>query len=248
MKTFRVQIIFHQRLVPLLLPKHREKPVIYRQLNHQTSVKDLIEGQRVPHPEVGSIFVDGSGVDFSYLVSRDQTITVAPLVAPVNPCIPHPLRPVPIPTVRFLVDANVGKLSGLLRMAGFDTLYYPEKTDAQLAEIAAREQCIVLSRDIGLLKRKNIIHGHYVWSTDPRKQLLEILELYDLKEKVAPFSRCMLCNSLLISVPKEQVLDRLEPLTRKYYEEFYHCIACDKLYWAGSHKVGMTKMLGELLN
>ncbi|MBU0482663.1 MAG: Mut7-C RNAse domain-containing protein [Proteobacteria bacterium] len=32
------------------------------------------------------------------------------------------------------------------------------------------------------------------------------------------------------------VLERLEPLTRKYYADFHHCPMCARIYWPGSHR------------
>ena len=42
-------------------------------------------------------------------------------------------------------------------------------------------------------------------------------------------------TGLLEAVAKESVLDRLEPLTRKYYDEFRICRSCGQIYWKGSH-------------
>jgi hypothetical protein len=36
-------------------------------------------------------------------------------------------------------------------------------------------------------------------------------------------------------VDKGDVLDRLEPKTRRYYDEFRRCTACGQIYWKGSH-------------
>ncbi|HID03477.1 MAG TPA: hypothetical protein EYP18_09765, partial [Desulfobacterales bacterium] len=56
------------------------------------------------------------------------------------------------------------------------------------------------------------------------------------------------CNDLLALVKKSTILDRLEPLTRKYYKTFYLCPSCDKIYWSGSHKEGMHRILATLEN
>lgn len=243
MQPICIKISFDPMLRPLLHPDNREQGTIDHQINRQPSVKDLIESLRVPHPEIGRITVNGNEVDFSYRVQDGECITVSPLTPPVDPCTPHILRPEPLPKIRFLVDVNVGRLCSLLRMAGFDTLYFPKKEDNQLADIVARKKCILLSRDIGLLKRKKIMHGHYVWNQEPKDQLREVLRLYNLQNRLKPFSRCMRCNALLVSVKKEKIRDRLEPLTKKYYKIFYLCPGCDQIYWSGSHKKGMESVL-----
>ncbi|MCK5422976.1 MAG: hypothetical protein KAJ08_12470, partial [Deltaproteobacteria bacterium] len=41
--------------------------------------------------------------------------------------------------MRFLADAMLGKLSKLLRIIGFDTLYYRDAEDDKLVELAIKE-------------------------------------------------------------------------------------------------------------
>ncbi|UCG26412.1 MAG: hypothetical protein JSW55_03640 [Chloroflexota bacterium] len=36
-------------------------------------------------------------------------------------------------------------------------------------------------------------------------------------------------------VAKEDILERLEPKTKKYYHEFHMCQECRQIYWKGSH-------------
>jgi uncharacterized protein with PIN domain len=47
-------------------------------------------------------------------------------------------------------------------------------------------------------------------------------------------------------VEKETVLEKLEPLTKKYYDEFKLCMACDQVYWKGSHYEKMVRVIEEL--
>jgi uncharacterized protein with PIN domain len=62
---------------------------------------------------------------------------------------------------------------------------------------------------------------------------------------VAPYTRCLQCNGLLESVNKADVLERLEPLTKIYYENFRRCNACGKIYWPGSHFGKLEARLGK---
>ncbi len=132
-------------------------------------------------------------------------------------------------------------------MAGFDCLCLPDLDDAVIAETAVRQGRILLSRDRNLLKRKIIVHGHLVRDLLPERQLAEVLSLYGLQGKVRPFTRCMKCNTPLASVKKEAIFDRLQPLTKKYYDIFFHCKGCDTIYWPGTHKSGMERTLAKAL-
>ena len=72
----------------------------------------------------------------------------SPLTPPVNPFIPTILRPETLDRISFVVDVNVGKLALFLRMLGFDTVYDIGFRDGKLADIAASEKRILLTRDI----------------------------------------------------------------------------------------------------
>jgi uncharacterized protein with PIN domain len=47
-------------------------------------------------------------------------------------------------------------------MLGFDTLFQNDFADDEIARISASEQRLLLTRDVGVLKRKEITHGCYV--------------------------------------------------------------------------------------
>lgn len=119
--------------------------------------------------------------------------------------------------------------------------------DAELARISAEESRILLTRDRNLLKRAIITRGYWVRSADPRSQIREILDRFDLRGSVRPFCRCLVCNGLLQSVPKAEVFSQLPPRVRLEQEEFYRCSSCGKVYWPGSHCRSMNRMLEELL-
>ena len=243
-----VTLHFHGWLATLIKRARRSNGPLTPPLNRRTSIKDLIESFGVPHTEVGSIQVNRQAVTFDHIIAKKSFVEIFPLCPPVNVLVPSLLRPTPLPAIRFLVDANVGKLAGKLRMTGFDTLYNPQWHDAELADLSEERQCVLLSRDIMLLKRKKITFGHFVRETLPTKQLAELIYFYGLADKILPFSRCMRCNGTLVPVAKQEVLDQIEPLTRKYYHSFYRCSLCTHIYWSGSHREPMEKDIRELRN
>ena len=67
-----------------------------------------------------------------------------------------------------------------------------------------------------------------------------------LKEKLQPFSRCLICNGTLAAVDKETVSALLEENTRNHFQEFRQCNACRRVYWKGSHFERMEKLIKEL--
>jgi uncharacterized protein with PIN domain len=44
------------------------------------------------------------------------------------------------------------------------------------------------------------------------------------------------------------VIDKLEPLTLKYFNEFYICPDCRRVYWKGSHYERMKTFIEKLVN
>jgi len=149
---------------------------------------------------------------------------------------------------RFVLDVNLGKLAKLLRMLGFDCLYRNDYHDPEIADIAAIEQRVVLTRDRRLLFAKRIEHGYWVRSVEVERQVDEVLLRYALHGKIKPFARCLRCNGALAPVAKADVLDRLEPKTKRYYQTFYRCGDCWQIYWQGSHIDHMLRRFPTLLS
>lgn len=128
-------------------------------------------------------------------------------------------------------------------MAGFDCLYERDYEDRQIATIAAAEKRVVLTRDILLLKRKVLPWGYWLRSQMPEEQLNEVLTHFGLGDQLQPFSRCLVCNGTVQPVEKELIIDQLEPLTTAYFDQFYRCASCQRIYWQGSHFHRMKKLM-----
>jgi uncharacterized protein with PIN domain len=69
---------------------------------------------------------------------------------------------------------------------------------------------------------------------------------FELANRVQPFHRCLRCNHPLEPVSKEMILDRLEPLTKQYFDEFRICLSCQQIYWKGSHYERMLKLVEQV--
>lgn len=239
-----VVLRFHGDLRQLLTKNHRhgEIALAYR----KASIKDMIEACGVPHPEVGAIVAAGREVDFAHRPAPDELVEVFSPVPPLDVTKPSRLRPEPLAGLGFVVDVNAAKLGRWLRMLGFDVLMPENHDDAFLAEAAVGR--VLLTRDRRLLKRGRVVFGHLVRADDPVEQVREVVTLYGLRGRQQPFSRCMRCNDRLRPVAREEVLYRLEPLTKKYYTRFKYCARCDKIYWAGSHREKMERLVRALLH
>ena len=241
----QLAIRFYAELNDFLSLDHRQVTFPHV-LKERASIKDVIEALGVPHTEVALLLVNGESVDFSYLVQDGDRISVYPAFASLDITPLVRVRPHAAPEPRFILDSHLGKLAAYLRMLGFDTLYRNDYDDDVLAELASRQQRILLTRDRGLLKRRVVVHGYHVWETDPERQLIEVLSRFNLFPAIAPFRRCLHCNGLLEPVAKEAIVDRLLPKTRQYYDEFSHCLACGRIYWKGSHHERMQHLIDRV--
>jgi len=207
--------------------------------NSGQSVKHLIESLGVPHIEVGRILANGMDVDFSYQACEGDRITIHPLSA-------DDTQLTSIEEALFVLDNHLGRLAGYLRMLGFDALYRNDLQDAELAEIAEAQGRILLTRDRRLLMRKQVQRGYCVRDKTPRRQAVEVVVRFGLAGCVVPFLRCIRCNGLLQPVSKQAVLERLEPLTKQYFEEFRICPDCEQIYWQGSHYERMADFIEHI--
>lgn len=217
------------------LPAARRGTEVQVPVARRTAVKDVIERLGIPHTEVALILVDGEPVGFGHQLVESGRVSVYPPFRTLDISGVPTVQPGDLTESRFVVDAHLGKLAFSLRLLGFDTVYRNDASDDWLARLSATEERVLLTRDRQLLKRTLVRHGYCVRSDAPRAQLVEVMERFRLADQSKPFTRCTRCNGPLHDVTKEEVLDRLEPLTRLHYDTFRQCGACEQVYWRGSH-------------
>ena len=228
------------------LPHNRQYQTLQVNFKGCQSVKHLIESSGIPHTEVDLVLVNGNSVDFSYIVKQDDRVAVYPVFESMDITPLLKLRPAPLREARFVLDGHLGRLAAYLRMLGFDSLYRNDYDDLELAQISDEQKRILLTRDRGLLKRSLVTRGYCLRTREPRQQLLAVVRRFDLLAQVRPFTRCITCNGVLEPVSKAEIADQLEPLTRKYFQEFSRCGQCGQIYWKGSHHGRMQALLAWL--
>ena len=204
-------------------------------------IKDPIEALGVPHTEVELILVQGHTADFDYRLRQGDRVAVYPPFRSLNiRSLARFREPPPDPPV-FIIDVNLGKLARRLRWLGYDCLFRNDYRDSEIADIAARERRIVLTRDRRLLHIGRIVHGYWVRSVQVEQQVIEVACHYGLDTSHPTGTRCMVCNGQLVAADKTSIRDELEPKTRLYYEHFRRCEDCRRIYWEGSHVEHMRK-------
>lgn len=209
----------------LFLPQGRREGASKVVTDGVSTLGHVIESLGVPLTEVGALVVDGREVPVSHVPGPGETVDVRPVTRP---------QRVPGAPLRFLLDVHLGTLARRLRLLGVDAAY--ESTDIgdpALAACSAAERRVMLSRDRGLLRRRELWAGAFVYSTRPDEQLRDVLDRF--APELRPWTRCTACNGLLKEAAKDDVVDQLEGGTRRSYDVFAQCEECGRAYWKGAH-------------
>ncbi|MGD9107721.1 MAG: Mut7-C RNAse domain-containing protein [Gammaproteobacteria bacterium] len=230
------------------LPLEKRQVLFSYIFKDNPAIKDSIEAIGVPHTAIDIILVNGRFVDFSYLLQDGDVVSVYPMFTQPNIENAIHLQQKLPDKLKFIVDVHLGTLAKYLRMLGFDVIYRNTYIAREILTIAVAEKRIILTRSIALLKNKSVNWGYWVRSKYLIKQLIEIMHQFDLLPKIKPFSRCMLCNGEIKEVAKTSVINKLPKNTNKYFEKFYQCSSCGKIYWQGSHYNNMRAFIRKIIN
>ncbi|NEC92026.1 Mut7-C RNAse domain-containing protein [Streptomyces sp. SID12501] len=203
-----------------------------------SSLGHVVESLGVPLTEAGRLLVDGREVTVSHVPGAGETVEVGAVVRP---------QSVPGAPLRFLLDVHLGTLARRLRLLGVDAAYESEDIgDPALATLSAAEQRVLLSRDRGLLRRRELWAGAYIYSDRPDDQLRDVLDRF--APALAPWTRCTACNGMLEQADKQTVGDRLEDGTRRTYDVYAQCVVCERLYWRGAHHARLEAIVEGALS
>ncbi len=148
---------------------------------------------------------------------------------------------------KFVVDAMLGRLARWLRILGFDTWYFREIEDRELLDLHQATGRILLTRDTRLVLCRRV--GRHVlirsdrWE-DQLQQVVTALSLDVCREKM--LTRCLLCNRPLEKLSREDVYGRIPDYVAGSMSAFHGCGSCGKIYWAGTHRKRMEKVVSML--
>lgn len=229
-----VRFEFDPNLRALLSSGHSNAAIVI-EFSGPQSTKHLLESLGIPHTEIHTVAREEQDLGLAYLPSDGDVLRIFGIWS-------QHMSDEP----RFVLDGHLGRLAADLRMLGLDCAYENQASETDLARIASFDNRILLSRDRRLLMRKAVRQGYLVRSLEPDEQLPEVCTRFDLLSWFRPFRRCIRCNSLLEPAPKSSVVDRLLPLTRRYYQDFRVCRNCAQIYWAGSHMPAMQAKIDRL--
>ena len=242
----RATVRFYAELNDLVVPERRFRDSEV-EFAGSPAVKDVIESLGVPHVEIDLLLLNGRSAAFGDRLRDGDRVAVYPTFEAFDVADLTSERTAPLREPRFVLDGHLGRLAAYLRMLGFDVLWERQPADADLARTSANERRILLTRDLGLLKRTEVTHGLFVRATRPEEQLREVVGRLHLERLVQPFTRCLQCNSALQSVELAAIQSELPQRARERVREVRRCAGCGRLYWAGTHHDRMSALIARVL-
>ena len=133
----------------------------------------------------------------------------------------------------------LGNLSRKLRVLGFDSKYFSSIEDKQLIELAKKENRVIITKDEELAKAANKINIQVILirSDDEIDQIIEIATKIGLSSfsMDTNYARCVSCNGRLEFVEKSGLKDKVPIGVYERQNQFWICVDCQKIYWAGTH-------------
>lgn len=152
------------------------------------------------------------------------------------------------PEIRFACDAMLGALARWLRAAGYDCTWREGIADAELVELARREDRILLTADSGIFKRKVVYQRHVKALLVPRdmprhEQVAHVLRTLRLPRREP---RCMMCGGELEALDRDTAAGLVPAGAFRAFQDFYRCTRCRKVYWEGTHWSSIDRRLRAL--
>ena len=147
---------------------------------------------------------------------------------------------------RWVADEMLGRLARYLRFVGCDTVYGRGLPDDELIALAQREGRVLLTRDRPLSLRTS--SAFLIESPILEEQWRAVRAAWPQVPKAPSFSRCTLCNGVLVTRPRArgEVEDPgLPPAVRRGEAPLYACETCGHLYWDGSHTSKVRERLSS---
>ena len=150
----------------------------------------------------------------------------------------------------FLVDAMLGNIAKKLRLLGFDSEYSSDIKDEEIVLRAKKENRILLTKDLPLLKnaKKQSIQAFWIEGKSEIDQLVQIFKKFSVRSVSISgnTSRCTECNGMLEHVQKDMIKDSIPDGVLKQNNDFWQCRQCKKIYWEGTHIERLQKFVREL--
>jgi len=146
--------------------------------------------------------------------------------------------------MKLLCDEMLMRLGRWLRAAGYDTaIAHSGSADREVVAQAAREGRLLITCDRRMTEHKRAASRLILLETQGlHAQAREVAGCLHIDWMYRPFSRCLVCNTLL-ERGDDKHFSMVPPESREAIDEVYICPGCGKTYWHGSHVARMRRKL-----
>jgi uncharacterized protein with PIN domain/sulfur carrier protein ThiS len=190
------------------LPQHQKKVDIETEFMGKRSIKEIIEDFGVPSSSVDMVLVNGTPVDFQYILKDGDRVSVYPVFERLNIQSVSLLRRCPLRRIHII--------------------FSPSYNLFDIIGISRQEKRIVLTKRKELFKSESVTHAVRIHVGTAMEQIKSVLDDLDIKDRIKPFSRCLRCNQRLENRRTKEILDRISPETKRIFEKYLHCRSCRK--------------------
>ena len=221
--TFR----FYEELSDFL-PQHQKKVDIETEFIGKRYIKKTIEDFGVPSSAVDMVLVNGTPVDFQYILKDGDRVSVYPVFERLNIQNVSLLKRSPLRQIQFIADVDLKNMVLSMRMLGFDVAFNPSCDLVYIIEISKQENRIILTKRQSLFKSESVTHAVLVHPGTDLEQVKNVVNDLDIKDRIKPFSRCLRCNQRHENRQTTEILDRISPGTTHISEKYLLCASCCK--------------------
>lgn len=148
--------------------------------------------------------------------------------------------------MKFICDQMLARFGRWLRAAGYDTVIIEESLeDSEIFRQAVQENRLLITRDRGI-QELDLDRQHVRWlqSNSTEECVRELSQQLPVNWLLKPFSRCLVCNGLLVETDNPDMQQVPEDI-QTHCQQFWGCPECGKVYWEGSHTKRMRKQLEQ---
>lgn len=136
----------------------------------------------------------------------------------------------------FIADSTLGRSAKWLRLMGFDTIYDASPPDAHRLMARRADSRLILTRSPGVYQHLAGKPALLISSEHPHEQIIQIIdELHIEWEEIRPFSRCAVCNAVLLWLAKAEAAGHVPDYVLQHQWRFHQCPRCHRIFWPGSH-------------
>ncbi len=150
--------------------------------------------------------------------------------------------------MKFITDSMLGKLARWLRILGFDAFFDPSLPLNHLIEMSKSSNVIFITRRKSLPDDVFLQNICYIPSERIEEQIRFVIKKFNLDTRMNLFTRCLECNTEVISIDKSLAKGKVPDKSFEGYENFYQCPKCKKIYWKGGHFLNTIKKLNNIIH